>query len=110
MESQTNIQKQYSGKGFSVGHNFGFQPGQSGNPGGRPTGAPSVPHAYARFGKLSRAKLESIDLSELNIVEEGVVTALLRAADADNWQAAHAALKEIADRFAGKALQKKSLM
>jgi hypothetical protein len=58
---------------------------------------------------MSRAQLETIDLSELNIVEESLVTALLRATEATAWKAAHAALKEVADRWDGKAVQRQQL-
>ena len=39
------------------------------------------------------------------IIETAVVNALLRAAQATSWKAAHSALREIADRLEGKAPQ-----
>jgi hypothetical protein len=41
----------------------------------------------------------------LDSVEFAVKNGILRACDADDWQAAHAALKELADRLDGKPKQ-----
>ena len=57
---------------------------------------------------MTVAELEKLDRrGTLNAVEAGVVNALLRAATANDWQAAHAALKEITDRLEGKPREHK---
>jgi hypothetical protein len=102
-------EKQANGRLMPPKHSR-FQPGQSGNPGGQQKGVVYVTEAYKRFGRLPIAELETLDRrKQLSVVEAGVVNMLLRAANADDWQAAHAALKEITDRLEGKAEQRKTI-
>jgi len=68
-----------------------------------------VTEAYKRFGKLSLEELEMLDTRKLSVVEASLINALKRAAEASDWQAAHAALKGIADRTDGKPEQRKTI-
>ena len=98
-------EKQANGRLMPPKHSR-FRPGQSGNPGGQQKGVVYVTEAYKRFGRMTVEQIAALDRrKQLNVVEAGVVNMLLRAANADDWQAAHAALKEITDRLEGKATQ-----
>lgn len=84
-----------------------FKPRQSGNPGGQRKGTVYVSEAYKRLGCMS---LDALKLAQFTTaIETAVQQAILRAAEASDWQAAHAALKELADRVDGKAEQKKTV-
>lgn len=82
-----------------------FKPGNNANPGGNYKHTPKVGHAYARLGRMKTADLRAFECE--NAIEDGVKAAILRAVDASTWKAAHAALKEIADRLDGKPYQHK---
>ena len=81
-----------------------WQPGTSGNPGGVKRGTVFPAEAYKRLGAMGLDEL--LAYAPRNVIETGVKNALLRAAQADDWQAAHAAMKEVADRIEGKAGRK----
>ena len=76
-----------------------------GNPGGHPKGAPRVDVCYARLGAMPIDDLRAYEPK--HAIEHSVKQAILRACEAPDWQAAHAALKELADRLDGKPEQRK---
>jgi|SRR6185436_11359304 len=80
-----------------------FQPGRSGNPGGIKKGTVFVSECYKRLGAMPTDELRNY--RPKNAIEDGVKAALLRAIEAPDWQAAHAALKELTDRLEGKAVK-----
>jgi hypothetical protein len=82
-----------------------YKPGQSGNPGGIRKGTVIVSEAYNRLGALPLEQLRAYQ--PRSAIEHGIKQAVLRAAEAKDWQAAHAALKEITDRTEGKAIQRR---
>jgi hypothetical protein len=84
-----------------------FKPGKSGNPGGQQKGTVYVAEAYKRLGSMSVVALRAAKFN--SATETAVQNAILRACEAKDWEAAHAALKEIADRVDGKAEQRKSV-
>lgn len=71
-----------------------FQPGQSGNPGGRPKGTPSIGHAYARLLALSPAERAAYTPKD---GAEEIALAQIKEAIAGEVRAA----KEITDRTDG---------
>ena len=81
-----------------------FQRGISGNPGGNYKKTPHADTAYKRLGTMSLEDLRAY--VPANAIEYAVKNGILRACEASDWQAAHAALKELADRVDGKAVQK----
>lgn len=78
-----------------------YKSGQSGNPGGVKRGTVYPAEAYKRLGAMGLEDLR--DYSPRNVIEAGAKNTLLRAAEANDWKAAHAAMKEVADRIEGKA-------
>lgn len=82
-----------------------WQAGKTPNPGGNRKG---TPHADAAYAKLSCMSLEDLHkYNPPNVVEYAVKQGIIRACEAPDWQAAHAALKELADRLDGKPEQRK---
>jgi hypothetical protein len=82
-----------------------FKRGVSGNPGGNFKKTPHVDSAYKRLGAMSLEDLRAY--VPAHAIEYAVKNAILRACEASDWQAAHAALKELADRIDGKPVQTK---
>lgn len=80
------------GRPFEKGNKYGFKPGQSGNPGGRPK--------RTRLTDALLAQLAELDKGE-ETTAEAVARALIRQALGGNVQA----IREIADRTEGKPRQ-----
>ena len=78
-----------------------YKSGQSGNPGGVKRGTVYPAEAYKRLGAMQVETLRGY--SPRNAIEAGAKNTLLRAAEATDWKAAHAAMKEVSDRIEGKA-------
>jgi Family of unknown function (DUF5681) len=87
--------KQPRGKPFEKGNTVGFQPGQSGNPAGRPRGIRYLSEAYRAW--LSQPSEKDQERTNADVVAEAVGKQAI-AGDI-------AAAKEIADRVEGKSRQ-----
>lgn len=81
----------------------GWQPGQSGNPGGRPRGAASITVCYDRLMTLPIEELRAFVPS--NGAEAAALKQALNSVDGKPLEALPS-LKEITDRTEGKAPQK----
>ena len=79
-----------------------FQPGQSGNPGGRPRGIPRLSNCYERLLRMSVEELQQF--RPANAAE---AMALRQVAAAIYGVDALPAVKEITDRTEGKAIQRR---
>lgn len=79
-----------------------FKKGESGNPGGRPKGAYSIPHAYARLLVLSPDEFKAYEPK--NSAEVIAKYQIERALETDKGYMASAikAVQEITDRTEGK--------
>jgi Family of unknown function (DUF5681) len=79
-----------------------FQPGQSGNPGGRPRGVPRLSNCYERLLKMSVEELQQF--RPQNTAEAMALRQVSAAIYA--WDALPH-VKEITDRTEGKAIQRR---
>lgn len=64
-----------------------------GNPGGNRKNTPHADAAYARLGSLSLDKLRAYEPA--NAVESAIKRSIVAASDAEDWQEANAALKQL---------------
>src|SRR5689334_8787573 len=108
MMSALNTEKQSKYPPSRTAGLIPFKAGQSGNPGGIRKGTIIVSEAYKRLGAMSVEELRTYEPREAT--EMAIRNAILRACEAEDWQAAHAALKEIADRTEGKAVQQRVII
>ena len=78
---------------FAPGHRHGFQPGQSGNPAGRPK--------YTTVSEAIREQLKELDKTGAHTLAEQIADALIQQCLKGNVKA----IKELIDRMEGKARQ-----
>jgi hypothetical protein len=83
-----------------------FQKGHVSNPLGRMNAAASLADFLNVYASVDRTKLRKVIKGTKNAaVKIAAANLWLRATDADNWQSAHSAIGELADRLLGKARQ-----
>ena len=101
-----------SGSGKGAGTGFGpnsvptqFQPGVSGNPGGRPKGFESASTVLTRFSLLTRTELKAMDPESLTMMQAMCHKQILDSMTVEDDGVRLRYMDSVADRTGGKPTQ-----
>lgn len=101
IDKQSNNNRDDKGR-FLPGHSVGFQPGESGNPGGRPAGQSITAMLRNQLNEIADITLEDGTKNTEKTWAELIVDAVLKGAASGDGRLT----KELLDRLEGKVAHK----